>query len=106
MEFYSEIHVKQSRKAHKCHICSCEIPAGSNYSRERGMYDGEFFDRCTCNPCDRIRSDYLSFYEIQEYDIEGICVYAQDGVCHDCQQFEVCIENPLACPVVKAYYAP
>lgn len=106
MEFYTATHVKRSRKAHLCHICRCEIPIGSSYFRESGMYDGEFFDRCTCNPCDRIRNDYLSFYEVQEYDTEGICIYAQDGVCHDCPQFETCIENPLSCQTVKAYYSP
>ena len=106
MEFYTENHIKRSRKPHQCHICKCEIPVGSSYYRESGMYEGEFFDRCTCKPCAQIRSDYMSFYEIQEYNTEGICIYAQDGVCHDCPQFETCIEDPLACPTVKAHYAP
>lgn len=106
LDFYNEAHIKVSRKPHKCHICTCEIPVGSSYFRESGKFDGEFFDRCTCKPCDKIRSDYLNFYEVQEYDPEGICVYAQDGVCHDCPQFDTCIEAPLACQTVKSHYAP
>lgn len=106
MEFYTEKCVKKSRKPHRCHICECEIPAGSSYYRESGMYSGEFFDRCTCKPCDGIRRDYLSFYETYEYDNDGVRCYAQDAVCHDCPQFETCRTDPLSCPTVIASYAP
>lgn len=106
MEFYTVKHIERSRKPHRCHICECEIPIGSSYYRESGMYGGEFFDRCTCKPCDRARSDYLSFYETYEYDNDGVRNYAQDGVCYDCPQFETCRTDPLSCQTVKDHYSP
>lgn len=106
MEFYRENQVKVSRKPHRCHICECEIPAGSSYLRESGMYDGEFFDRCTCFPCDKARDDYLYFYEVQEYDTEGVNFLAQEAICYDCPEIENCrITMTLSCPKVKDHYA-
>lgn len=107
LDFYREDHIKSSRKPHRCHICECEIPIGGSYYRERGKYEGEFFDRCTCKPCAIIRDDYLHFYEVYEYDSDGISCYAQDAVCHDCQELDTCSnQKPLSCPAVKAFYAP
>ena len=106
MEFYNHTHVKASRKPHRCHICECEIPAGSRYHREKGKYDGEFFDRCTCEPCNRARDEYLSFYEVQEYDTDGVNFIAQEAVCYDCPEIENCrIPITLSCPTIRAHYA-
>lgn len=45
MSFYSEQHIKHSRKAHTCSLCGKEIPVGDPYVRETGKYDGDFFSR-------------------------------------------------------------
>lgn len=41
-DFYSETHVKKTRKDHRCDGCCKPIPAGSQALRYSGKFDGQF----------------------------------------------------------------
>lgn len=103
MEFYTEMEVK-ARKPHRCHICGDEIPIGAMYSRESGKYDGEFFDRCTCNDCYTHRNEYCSEVD-NEYDVWAISDYLQEEYCLKIcseEEREECDREVWHCPFLIA----
>lgn len=108
MEFYTVTYVKSARKSHICHICGTEIKAGNGYHRESGLWEGDFFDRCTCPVCYAVREEYLSKALENEYDEWSIIDHVCGGFCSDkCRDDhdEVCTRpNPLLCPRVREYY--
>lgn len=59
-----------ARKLHRCEYCGKQIGAGEQYSRETGVYDGEFNDYCMCRRCREVWT-YLS----GEYSDELGCLF-------------------------------
>lgn len=41
----------KARKEHTCIYCNKTIEVGESYSRESGLYEGEFNDYCLCLRC-------------------------------------------------------
>lgn len=57
--FYSERHVKKSRKPHKCCECGEVLPVGSSYIAHSGKADGEMWSEDSCLLCDEIRKAFV-----------------------------------------------
>lgn len=103
LSFYSESHVT-ARKDHVCHICRLTIKRGEKYSRESGKWEDEFFDRCTCPVCEKVRDDYLRCGN-DEYDDESISEHANEAFCYGKDCHEDCeYANCLHCPKVREVY--
>ena len=44
----------KARKQHVCGLCYEPITVGSDYKRERGKNDGDFYDNKFCLRCDKL----------------------------------------------------
>lgn len=55
--------VMRSRKRHWCAYCGKEIPTGSPYVREHGIYDGTPYVRPCCTYCDPLRGGFWEFVD-------------------------------------------
>jgi DNA-directed RNA polymerase subunit RPC12/RpoP len=65
MSFWkSQYHI--ARKEHVCEYCNKKILVGEKYSRESGMYEGEFNDYCLCDRCRNI----ISYVKSESGDYE------------------------------------
>lgn len=105
MEFYSEKKIKSAKKSHICHICGEVILAGETYFAECGMYNGNFFSRCTCPFCRTIRDKYN--VEVDNiYDSEDINYFVCDEVCSKCKKYaeDDCDLGWKECDVVKNHF--
>ena len=49
-----------ARKDHRCEFCRKKIAKGEKYSREKGLYDNEFFERILCIPCNKMLDEFVS----------------------------------------------
>ena len=100
MEFYSSSEHK-ARKPHKCHLCGQGIVVGEKYQREKGKYDGYFFDRCSHLHCAKMIAEYLSERQEQEYDAEFITAWLGETYCynrsHSCENLDSCFIDLLRC---------
>ena len=108
MEFYT-CKFSKARKPHKCHICGLEIAPGELYYRESGMWEGDFFDRCTCKVCDRARQEYLDTSTENEYDDWSISDNVKETLCYGRKKAGKCEDDcdhgdPLLCPIVREHF--
>jgi len=96
MEFYSdEIH--KARKIHRCMLCGHNIEVGEKYHRQAGKYDGDFFDRCLHNECDKMIEEYCSETNENEFDESGVSDWLNDIYCYECDKEEDCEVNTFRC---------
>lgn len=79
-EFWTTTRPK-ARKQHGCESCNRTIPAGENYRRDSGLYDGEFTSFATCNQCESFMRE-LHARGIDDWNTGGFIsprdVYWQD----------------------------
>ena len=68
MSFW-ESRTHRARKKHHCEYCGKVIEVGETYSRETGMYEGDFNDYCLCMRCRNVISyfKYDCSYELGEF---------------------------------------
>lgn len=106
LDFSNETIVKKSKKPHKCQLCGAEIPAGSEYIRQNGKFDGEFFDRCLHMWCCSAIEEYCQATGENEYDDWAVLDYVQEKVCATCPEHETnCrVKRIMACPKTIAKY--
>lgn len=83
MSFYSEQHIKHSRKAHTCSLCGKEIPVGDPYVRETGKYDGDFFNRTVHTHCHYMEVQFCSEVD-SEFTWDDILDYFVYEYCDTC----------------------
>lgn len=102
MEFYTEKHVV-ARKVHKCHICNHIIHVGEKYSRESGKFEGDFFDRCTCDSCYGIRQAYAVEDDSQLYDTYSLVDFVDSGFCSGCE-YRLNCKGVFGCPRVRRHF--
>ncbi|OZV10766.1 hypothetical protein CIW83_18275 [Tissierella sp. P1] len=50
MSFWNSVK-RKARKEHTCKYCGKKIKKGEEYSRETGIYEGDFNDYCLCLRC-------------------------------------------------------
>lgn len=110
-KFYIERRIRHAKAKHICHICGLEINLGETYNRETGVHGGEFFTRCTCMPCYRIRDAYIEDVGETHYCNAIIQDFLLDTFCCKCADFRKCEytkkqwdEEPWLCPKVRDYY--
>lgn len=106
LEFWNEMCVKKSKKSHKCQLCGGEIPAGSEYVRQNGKFDGEFFDRCLHPWCCSAIEKYCQATGDNEYDDWAVLDYVQEEVCTACPEYEggCCVKRVMTCEKVITKY--
>ena len=106
LDFWNETIVKKSKKPHKCQLCGAEIPEGSEYIRQNGKFDGEFFDRCLHMWCCSAIEEYCQATGENEYDDWAVLDYVQEKVCATCPEHETnCrVKRIMACPKTIAKY--
>lgn len=104
MEFYNES-THRARKERTCEGCGKVIQVGERYSNQRGKYDGDFFTRDLCLPCDTILANYCSEVD-NEFNWDDVEEYAQECVCYKCQRYkdEDCDLPVLKCPKVQKHF--
>lgn len=101
MEFYNDmIHV--ARKEHKCMLCNEKITIGEKYHRQSGKYEGDFFDRCLHNTCNKMITDYCSEMNEQEFDSCCIDEWLQETYCYNCDynNGEGCEDDRFRCEII------
>lgn len=107
MEFYNEKLVA-AKKEHQCHICGGQIKPREKYYRENGVYEGYFFDRCTCISCHMARKLYVTDKNEREYDTWCIADHVLESFCSECleaRQDDGCGHTgPLMCPMVREHF--
>lgn len=106
LEFWNEMCVKKSKKSHKCQLCGGEIPAGSEYVRQNGKFDGEFFSRCLHPWCRSAIEKYCQATGENEYDDWAVLDYVQEEVCTACPEYEhgCCVKRVMTCEKVITKY--
>ena len=104
MEFYNES-THRSRKERTCECCGKTIQVGELYTNQRGKFDGDFFTRDLCLPCEAILDSYCievdneyTWDDVEEYAAECVCLKCQKHKDDDC---DVCV---LDCPIVKRHF--
>lgn len=93
-----------ARKEHKCEFCRKKIAVGEKYSCFSGKYDGEFFNRKTCLPCDKMINEYCAEVDSEFYYEEIVC-YLHDKYCPKCERLEDCIITPECCGIIREKYS-
>lgn len=84
MEFYTESEHK-ARKPHKCDVCDKTIYPGSEYVRQTGKYDGDFFTRAWHKDCSEVMNYYFDFLSCDdEFDYDGVYYDVQESLCRSC----------------------
>ena len=58
MEFYNERNLT-AHKEHICFICNTVIPVNQKYIRCSGKYEGDFFDLCFHENCNKLLNAFL-----------------------------------------------
>lgn len=59
MSFWKSI-THKAKKKHLCEYCGKTIEVGETYSRETGMYGGDFNDYCLCQRCRSVVSYFIN----------------------------------------------
>lgn len=103
MEFYTEKH-PIARKVHKCHICGSPISVGEQYSRESGKFEGDFFDRSTCQVCWGIRQADVAENSSELYDTYSLIDFVESGFCSGCDNRVSC-ESIFICQRVVGHFS-
>lgn len=93
-----------ARKEHKCEFCRKKIAVGEKYSHMFGKFDGEFFDRKTCMPCDRMIGEYCAEVD-DEFNYEEITDYLREKYCWECEWLEDCEDTPESCQIIREKYS-
>ncbi len=105
MEFYNRMYLK-ARKPHKCEFCGRTIERGEKYSRETGKYDGDFFCRKLCIPCERMLSKFCLDTNEDEFCWWQVNDWLSDTHCEECEHFNDCNYghgNP-SCEIIRKIY--
>ena len=94
-----------ARKDHWCEFCRKKIAKGEKYSREKGLYDNEFFERILCIPCNKMLDEFVSEVD-SEFDWPEIRDYLQDEHCTKCPHYwaDDCDDSPEDCPTIREKY--
>ena len=73
----------KARKQHVCGLCYELITVGSDYKRERGKNNGDFYDSKFCLRCDGLITEYyaetLTCGGFHEFRIEDVQDWATDN---------------------------
>lgn len=106
LDFWNETCVKKSKKPHKCQLCGGEIPVGSEYVRQNGKFDGEFFDRCLYPWCCSAIETYCHSIGENEYDDWAVLDYVREEICSTCPEREkgCLVKRVMTCPEAIARY--
>ena len=84
MEFYVEFEHK-ARKMHKCEVCNKTIYPGTEYVRQTGKFDGEFFTRAWHKDCSKVMRYHFDFLSCgDEFDYDDVYYDLQDDLCRSC----------------------
>ena len=104
MEFYNES-THRARKERTCECCGKIIQAGELYTNQRGKYDGEFFTRDLCLPCEAILDRYCCEVD-NEFTWDNVEEYAHECVCAKCQRYkdDDCDFSVFRCPNVQKHF--
>jgi predicted RNA-binding Zn-ribbon protein involved in translation (DUF1610 family) len=76
-----------ARKQHKCGYCGFHIEKGETYSRQKGVYDGAWYDQIYCLRCVKVMG---WLYRIESVDYEEMRGLYEDFLdfgylrCPDC----------------------
>jgi hypothetical protein len=103
LEFYTD-NVHKARKVHKCDLCYQEISVGEQYHRQSGKYEGEFFDRCIHNHCEKIIATFCKEHNENEYSPDWIEDWLSDNHCYSCEKKEECEVNILQCGLILEHF--
>lgn len=68
----------KARKKHRCEYCGKVIEVGERYSRETGMYAGDFDDYCLCERCKNI----MPYMKVDAID-DTLGEFVDDLIDHD-----------------------
>lgn len=104
LEFFNES-THRSRKERVCECCGKTIQVGETYTNQRGKYEGDFFARDLCLPCEAILDSFCRNVD-NEFAWDEVAEYAQNCVCWSCQKYaDDCCDAPtLQCPIVKRHF--
>lgn len=109
MELY-RIEYPVARKQHRCEFCGKKIEPKEQYSLEVGNFDGDFFVRKLCLPCNGMLSDYMASLPSGETEFEwwGVIDSLADEYCISCPDAELCEikTHPQTCETVRKLYEP
>lgn len=62
-DFWVSKSIKKSRKPHRCAHCDEKIEVGSSYSREIGLWEGDFQDYALCLRCMTLLNSHDPIWE-------------------------------------------
>ena len=65
-DFYNDMIVRTTKKAHKCTYCGEPIPAGDTYCYQKGNYDGSWYEskmhaECFDDMCETGDGEYTPY---------------------------------------------
>lgn len=96
IEFYNERNLT-AHKEHICFICNTVIPVNQNYIRCSGKYEGDFFDLCVHENCNKLLNAFLDESKLCEYEPEWIREWIADIICNKCNNSSNCKRNVCMC---------
>jgi hypothetical protein len=85
LECYTD-KVSTARKVHTCDLCDQEIIIGEKYHRQKGKYEGYFFDRCLHIHCNNIIAEFCKEHNKYECSPYWIIDWLFDLYCYKCGQ--------------------
>lgn len=94
----------KAKKPHHCEFCGKTIASGEIYSRESGVYSGDFFDRILCVNCIKMLDAYCTNID-NEFDWDDVYDYVRDTHCSACGYFDECELSIHDCQKIKDYYS-
>lgn len=108
LEFYNSF-IRKARKPHKCEYCEKEIAAGEKYSYESGKFEGDFFTRTLCIPCNKILASYMRSSVDDTFDWWQVTDFLFDTHCNElCGQDirqQDCSKVPERCEKIRAKFS-
>lgn len=102
LDFYSRA-LPTAKKPHHCGFCGKAIASGELYSRESGVYCGDFFDRILCVPCLGMLDAYCADVD-NEFDWGDVDDYVRKTHCHACDKFDECELAIHDCKKITDFY--
>ena len=109
MAFYNKFTPK-AQKSYKCFLCGETILKGERHVKEKGLWEGAFFERRSHDTCylaisyHMENSDFDDFTECEVYDS------LRNSVCYGCDKYDDCeLETPRCRKVIQyldVHYGP
>ena len=90
----------KARKSHTCMLCRDTIETGEVYSRQTGMFEGEFYCHKLHLLCSELINNYCIHYQEWEYTRDAVLAWLRDKWCYGCEERGICELSVPVCSIV------